>query len=94
MQRMKGGKVIGVRWVDVNKGDSEKPDMRSRLVGQKFNAGKIDELYASTPPLEALRFVISTPSGEQRHVMVNDVRRAYFDAPTHRDIYIELPAGD
>ena len=25
MQRMKGGKVIGVRWVDANKGDSENP---------------------------------------------------------------------
>ena len=29
MQRMKGGKIIGVMWVDVSKGDSEKPDMRS-----------------------------------------------------------------
>ena len=26
--------------------------------------------------------------------MVNDVRRAYFYAKTHRDIYIELPAED
>ena len=99
MQIMKGGKIIGVRWVDVNKGDSQKPDMRSRLVGQEFNTGKNDELYASTPPLEALRFVVSsaatwTPCGKQRHVMVNDVRRAYFYAPTHRDIYIELPAED
>ena len=99
MQRMKGGKVIGVRWVDVNKGDSEKPDIRSRLVGQDFNTGKNDELYASTPPVEALRFVISaaatwTSSGEQRHAMVNAVRRAYFYAPTHRDIYIELSAED
>jgi hypothetical protein len=53
MQRMNGGKIIGVRWVDVNKGDSEKPDMRSRLVGQEFNTGKNGELYASTLPLEA-----------------------------------------
>ena len=99
MQKMKCGKVIGVRWVDVNKGDSEKPDMRSRLVGQEFNTGKNDELYASTPPLEALRFVISsaatwTTSGVERHVMVNDVRRAYFYAKTSRDICIELPAED
>ena len=99
MQKMKGGQIIGVRWVDVNKGDSETPDMRSRLVGQEFNTGKNDELYASTPPLEALRFVISsaatwTPCGEQRHVMVNDVRRAYFFAPSSRDIYIELPAEE
>ena len=52
MQRMKGGKIIGVRWVDVNKGDSETPDYRSRLVGQEFKTSKNDELYASTPPLE------------------------------------------
>lgn len=93
MQKAKGGKVIGVRWVDVNKGDYEKPDYRSRLVGQEFNTGKNDELYASTPPLEALRYVVSsaatwTTDGEQRHVMVNDVRRAYFYAKTSRDIYI------
>ena len=99
MQRMKGGKVIGVRWVDVNKGDSENPDMRSRVVGQEFNTGRNDELYASTPPLEALRFVIPsaakwTTNGEQRHVMVNDVRRACFYARTHREIYIKLPAED
>ena len=31
-QRMKGGKITGVRWVDVNKGDSQNPDYRSRLV--------------------------------------------------------------
>ena len=69
MQKMKGGKIIGVQWVGASKGDSEKPDTRSRLVGQEFNTGKNDELYASTPPLEALRFVISsaailTPCGE------------------------------
>ena len=99
MQTMKGGKVIGVRLVDVNKGDSENPDMRSRLVGQEFNTGKNDEFYASTPQLDALRFIISsaatlTSCGEQRQVMVSDVRRAYFYARTHRDNYFELPAQD
>ena len=28
------GKIIGVRWVDVNKGDSEGPEYRSRLLGR------------------------------------------------------------
>ena len=88
MQRMKSGQIIGARWVDVNKGDSESPDMRSRLVGQEFNTGTNDELYASTLPLEALRFVIPsaatwTPCGEQRRVMINEVRRAYFYVRTH-----------
>ena len=30
-----GGKLIGTRWVDVNKGDSTNVDCRSRLVGRK-----------------------------------------------------------
>ena len=60
----------------MNKGDTEKPDMRCILVGQEYNTGENDELYASTPPLEALRYVISsdlTTSTDhvQRHVMVN-----------------------
>ena len=25
-QKQNGGKIIGVRWVDVNKGDEQKPD--------------------------------------------------------------------
>ena len=33
-QKETGGKIIGVRWVDVNKGDATKTDYRSRLVGQ------------------------------------------------------------
>ena len=83
---MKGGKIIGVRWVDANKGDHEHPDMRSRLVGQELNTGKNDELYASTPLLGALRFVISSAAtwsadGEQRHVMVNDERTGVLLCP-------------
>ena len=53
------GKIIGVRWADVNKGDSEEPEYRSRLVGREFHVGKDDALYALTPPLEALRVIIS-----------------------------------
>ena len=29
-----GGKIIGVRWVDVNKGDATDTNYRSRLVGR------------------------------------------------------------
>ena len=39
-QRRTGGKVIGTRWVDINKGDSCNPNCRSRLVGREFNVGK------------------------------------------------------
>ena len=50
-----GCKFIGTRWVDVDKGDDKSPDYRSRLVAKEFNTGQEEGLYASTPPLEALR---------------------------------------
>ena len=34
-QRRTRGKVITTRWLDVNKGDSQSPEYRSRLVGQE-----------------------------------------------------------
>ena len=93
-QKLTGGKIIGTRWVDVNKGDAESPNYRSRLVGREFNVGKDDTLYAATPPLEALRVVISHAAtndekcGHRRAIMINDVRRAYFYAKASRDLYI------
>ena len=45
-----GGKLIGVRWVDINKGDATDRNYRSGLVGREFNVGRDDSLYASTPP--------------------------------------------
>ena len=100
-----GGKLIDVRWIDTNKGDSEDPNYRSRLVGRDFNTYKDDSLYAATPPLEALRLIISHAAtvrgGGQGHgkvgyreLMVNDVSRAYFYAPATRSLFIELPEED
>ena len=56
-------------------------------------------MYAATPPLEALRIIISHAAtypecGPQRVVVINDVRRAYFYAKITRDVYIELPKED
>ena len=94
-----GGKIIGTKWIDVNKGDIDHPDIRSRLVGKEFRTTPDDALYASTPPLEALRAVISraatvTKDGEEREVMINDVSRAYFYAEATRCMFIELPQED
>ena len=51
-------KVIKTRWIDINKGDDDNPVYRSRLVGKEFNDGQMDGLFAGTPPLEALRFLV------------------------------------
>ena len=81
-QQMHGGKIIGIRWVDVNKRDAAAPDYRSRLVGQELATYRDDVLYAATPPLEAFRMILSyAASGagsSSRQIMINDVRRAYF----------------
>ena len=77
------GKIIGTRWLDVNKGDYDNPKYRSRLVGKEFKTTPDDALYASTPPLEALRLMMSrvaTTGGRrgERELMINYVSRAYF----------------
>ena len=60
------GKIIKTRWIDVNKGDAQSPNYRSRLVGKEFKTYADDSLYASTPPLEALRLVMSRAATTDR----------------------------
>ena len=91
-----GGIIIGVKWVDVNKGCATNTNYRSTLVGREFNVSHDDALYAATFPLEALRVVIShaathSQGGARRSVMVNDVRRAHFYVNIQNDMYFELP---
>ena len=100
-QRETGGKIIGTRWVDTNKGDSVNPECRSRLVGREFNVGKYDTLYAATPPLEALRVILSNAASwhkdgkkMRRSVMISDVRRAYLYAKATRVLYVRIPQED
>ena len=47
------------KWVDVNKGDLERPVVRSRYVAKEFANVRSDDFFASTPPLEALRMLLS-----------------------------------
>ena len=91
-----GWKVIPTRWIDVNKGDQFTPNYRSRLVAKEFNDGAQEGLFAGTPPLEALRLLISDAATVQcdnrKVIMLNDVARAFFEAPMTRTVCVELPA--
>ena len=82
----------------MNKGDSTNPDSRSIFVGKEFNTGTPDaSLFAATPPLEALKLLVSeaaTDEGRRSHIMLSDVKRAYFHAPARRELYVELPPED
>ena len=54
-----GRPPISVRWVEVNKGDGEHPNYRSRLVAREIRMAGEEAIFAPTPPLESLRMVIS-----------------------------------
>ena len=60
--RSEADAVIPVGWVDTNKGTSEVPIYRSRIVGKEFkrkSIGEATEMFAATPPLEGVKAVIS-----------------------------------
>ena len=95
--RAKSGRPpISVRWVDVNKGDDQSPNYRSRLVARQIKAQDLSgkNYFAPAPPLEALRTVVSLamtrvgghqpvwdPQDPQRaQISRIDVKRAYFNA--------------
>ena len=105
-----GKRPIGVRWVDVNKGDDDDPNYRSRLVAKDIRKRCEDAIFAPTPPLESLRAVLTLVASPQvrmnrQHswrgddrfqVSFVDISRAYFNAKTDPDkpVYVELPRED
>ena len=100
MAARNGWKTIKTRWLDINEGNKLNPNYRSRFVGKEFNDGVQEGLFAGTPPLEALRLIIShvaTRKGYRsapRFVMINDAARAFFEADMKRYVCIELPAEE
>ena len=92
-------KPIAVRWVDLNKGDDVNPDHRSRLVAKEINTGANDDLFAATPPIEALKIIMRIASYRRSQsynikILFADVRRAYFNAEATRDVFVQLPPED
>ena len=96
-RRRTGKPPVTVRWVDTNKGDDINPNVRSRLVARQIRQAGEEAIFAPTPPLEALRSVISyastdfggrappvrDPESEQRmQISAIDISRAYFNAST------------
>ena len=77
-----GKAPISVRWIDINKGDQQHPNYRSRLVAREINTHKRDDLFAATPPLEALKLIIAMTATANKGevIMVNDISRAFFHA--------------
>ncbi|MDP6295142.1 MAG: hypothetical protein QF618_03930, partial [SAR324 cluster bacterium] len=102
-----GKKVIGTKWVDINKGDALEPNVRSRLVAKELRAFAPwipqEDLFAATPPGAALNLLLSTmvtrksrrgpgrAGGKPYKMAFLDVRRAFFRAAATETVFIELP---
>ena len=55
----RGWRIVKFRWIDITKGGDANPNYRSRMVGKEFNNGELEGLVAATPPIEALRLILS-----------------------------------
>ena len=98
-EKYPSARIIGTRWVQVNKGTAAAPMIRCRLVAKVFAHEKRDDLYAGTPPLAATRYVLSDAmsrgrDSRQRRLMVLDVKKAFLHGKLERDVFIELPPED
>ena len=91
-----GKPPVGTRWVDVNKGDDSQPKVRSRLVAQEIKRDSDYELFVATPPIEYIKYLVSRTASTQRTdsptcLMVQDVKKAFFYAPSTRPMFVSLP---
>ena len=93
----KGCRVIRTRWVTVNKGSDDAPQLRARWVAQEFRGrcGDKSEYFSETHDLALVKAVIAHAAwraeNEDIVVAVFDVRRAYFFAEEKRDTFVQLP---
>ncbi len=88
-----GKAPIGSKWVDVNKGDAKKPLIRSRFVVKEIATYKTDDFFAATPPLEALRLLLSMAASSEQAIKVEvlDARKAHLHAFADRTVFVKLP---
>ena len=74
-------------------------------MAMEFNTSHMDGLFAATRPLEALKLLMSDAATEEKcpgsafkeetkATIVNDIARAFFEAPVQREIAVELPEED
>ena len=91
---IEGQKVIPIRWVRVNKGTKEKPNVRCRVVAKEIKTYDDDSLFAATPPLESLKVLLAMAASHRWALKHIDVKRAYFHAKALREIYVEIDDKD
>ena len=65
-----GKSPIGTKWIDVNKGDAQKTNYRSRLVAKEFKVDIQPEWFAAPPPTECLRLLVSRAATNKKYKLI------------------------
>ena len=77
------------------KENEQSPNGRCRRVAKEYKIFEKPDLCASTRPPEAFKFRYAdtaTDSQKDQTVAIIDFRRAYFDAPCTRNVFVERPS--
>jgi hypothetical protein len=103
---MTGRAPVTTKFVRVNKGTKENPDVRARLCGRDFKVkGERDDLFAAMPPLEAKKMLFRQAIRSRRvwrdrkwqsyKIMLIDVKKAHLNGIVPEDVYayVTLPDG-
>ena len=103
LARKEGARVVGLKWIDTNKGSAQEPVVRSRLVATEVRPKYAEPVHAITPPLDAVRAVLAIAAAGQDSDPRNrfrgggfqlaccDVARAHLYAPARRRVFVRLP---
>ena len=95
-----GKMQINVRSVDRNKQGETNLRYRCRLGAKEYKRYNDPDPSSSTSPIEMLRYIVSRAAKGKsrkeniRHVVANDVARAFFDGPSTPPVFVELCAED
>ena len=98
-----GRPPIPTDWVDTNKGDSLRPNYRSRLVCQETRGRSTIDVedcaatFAATPPYEAFKLQLSLMTGPRSQVegdddvlMLLDISRAHLHSQLARAVFVTI----
>ena len=75
-------------------------NVRSRLVAQEFAVKDRDDVFASTPPLSATRFLLSDYCSRSQHgsrhlkLLILDIKKAFLYGNIEDEIDGDLPDED
>ena len=99
--RLTKKKPLRLKWIDTDKGGKGAMAIRSRLVATEIRPRGKEAIFSATPPLESLRLLVSYLASEDPDgnsdpfkMVLADVSRAHFYAPSVRNVFIELPPED